>query len=376
MSSMLFSPIRLGTMELPNRIVIPPMCQYSAEDGLAGDWHMMHYGNLSLSGAGLLIVEACAVTPEGRISPADIGIWSDTCAEALGRVLSSVRSYSSMPLCLQLAHAGRKASQPKPWQGDGVLSEQQGGWAPEAPSAVQYSHGDAGGVVPRAMSQADCERIRQAFVRGAERAMISGFTAVELHMAHGYLLHEFLSPLSNARTDSYGGCLENRLRYPLEVFEAVQAALPDGTPIGVRISASDWAEGGWDVEQSLALASALQERNCAYLHVSGGGLSEQQQIAPGPGYQVGMAASIRAHLGTLSTLAKPAMPVIAVGLITEAEQAESILRSKQADLVAVGRSMLFNPRWPWHAARKLGARVSVPPQYLRSAPYGAKGLFA
>lgn len=373
MSSLLFSPLGTGGLSLANRIVIPPMCQYSATDGHATDWHLMHYGSLSHSGAGLLIMEATAVTPEGRISPHDLGIWSDGTAGTLARLVAAIRRYASMPLCLQLAHAGRKASQYAPWQGDGVVPKEAGGWLPEAPSALQYNHGGAGGVVPKAMSGEDCGRIREAFAHAARRAAQAGFDAVEVHMAHGYLLHEFLSPLSNERDDAYGGTPENRMRYPLEVFDAIRAALPANVAAGVRISGSDFTQGGWDLENSKVFAALLQEQGCAYIHVSGGGLSERQSLSVGPGYQVAMAAGIKASLA--SSFAEP-MPVAAVGLITQPELAESIVRSGQADLVAVGRAMLFDPRWPWRAAAALGASVTAPPQYWRAAPYGSKNLFS
>lgn len=370
MASLLFTPVRLGGLELANRIVIPPMCQYSAQDGLVGDWHLIHYGGLSHSGAGLLVVEATAVTPAGRISPGDLGLWSDETEQAFRDLLSSIRKYSLIPMSVQLAHAGRKASQYKPWEQDGVLPEDKGGWQTEAPSALAYEQDQSGGVLPTALDRAGCDRVRQAFAQAAVRADRCGFNAIELHMAHGYLMHEFLSPLSNVRGDDYGGSPEKRLRYPLEVFEAVRAAFPADKPVGVRISASDWTPGGWDVQDSCRLAVELRRRGCAYIHVSGGGLSPEQTVAPGPGYQVGMAAQIRASLS-----GGPAMPVIAVGLITQAEQAENIVRSGQADLVAIGRAALFNPHWPWQAARQLGAAVTAPPQYWRSAPYGSANLF-
>ena len=376
MSSILFSPVDIGTLTLRNRIVIAPMCQYSSEDGLAGDWHLMHYGSLSHSGAGLLVFEATAVTPEGRISPSDLGLWSDAQEEALAKVFTSIRKYSSMPMCLQIAHAGRKASQFRPWDGEGVVPAERGGWMPEAPSALMYKHGPAGGVTPKAMQAEDLERVKQAFSRTAERAARIGFDMVELHAAHGYLLHEFLSPLSNMRDDRYGGSLENRMRYPLEVFGAVRAAFPADRPVGVRISGSDWADGGWTVAESGVLSSELQKRGSAYVHVSGGGLSVHQSLRPGPGYQADMAASIRKKLQAEAEMREEApAAVIAVGLITEPEQAETILVSGQADLISLGRAMLFNPRWPWHAAAKLRAEVVAPPQYWRAAPYGVKDLF-
>lgn len=378
MSSQLFSAFSVGQVKLANRIVIPPMCQYSAEDGLARNWHVIHYGTLAQSGAGLLIVEATAVTREGRISPADLGLWDDKTEEAFARLIAVIRQYSSIPLCLQLGHAGRKASQYAPWVKEGVAPVGLGGWQPEAPSALMYEHvpGQAGGALPKALEAEDCDRIKTAFAEAAKRAARAGFDLVEMHSAHGYLLHEFLSPISNIRTDEYGGELENRMRYPLEVFEAMRQALPADTPLGVRISATDWAEGGFSLEESSRYALELQKRGSAYLHVSGGGLSPQQKLRVGPGYQLDLAAALRADLAEAARMeGGDAMPVIAVGLVTEPEQAESVIASGQADLVAVGRGMLYNPRWPWHAAAKLGAQVSAPPQYWRSAPHGVRELF-
>ena len=374
MSSLLFSPIQLGNLCLNNRIIIAPMCQYSSVDGLADDWHTMHYGQLSHSGAGLLIFEATAVTPEGRISPDDLGLWSDATEAALTQVVNAVRKYSSMPLSLQLAHAGRKASQYAPWRGAGTVPREKGGWLPEAPSALAYEQGTAAGTIPRALDAADLERLKAAFAAAATRAARIGFDAVELHAAHGYLLHEFLSPVSNIRNDMYGGSLENRMRWPLEVFDAVRAAFPAEKPVGVRISGTDWVEGGWDLDQSAEFAKALQRRKSAYIHVSGGGLSPIQQLSPRPGYQADMAARIRQELAQAASQCAPAMPVIAVGLITEPEQAETLLVSGQADMVALARGMLYNPRWPWHAAAKLGASIDAPPQYWRAAPHGVKGV--
>ena len=374
MSSQLFSPVFLGSLSLANRIVIPPMCQYSASEGRATDWHLMHYGAFSHSGAGLLIMEATAVTPEGRISPEDLGLWSDGCEDALARVVAVIRGYSSMPLSLQLAHAGRKASRHAPWRGSGVAPQGQGGWLPEAPSPLTYQQGTNEDVTPRELSAEDCERLVAAFADAARRAARIGFDALEVHAAHGYLLHEFLSPISNVRTDKYGGGLENRMAFPLEVFEAVRRAFPADRPVGVRISGADWVPGGWDVESSCRLAVELQKRGSAYIHVSGGGLSPDQQLKPGPGYQADMAARVRRELAEAAG-GQGAMPVIAVGLITEPEQAETLIVSGQADLVALGRAMLYNPRWPWHAAARLGATVTAPPQYWRAVPHGHKGLF-
>lgn len=374
MSSVLFSPIQVGGLQLPNRIVIPPMDQYSAKNGCAGNWHLMHYGTFSLSGAGMLILEATAVLPEGRISDQDLGLWSDETAKALSRTVAFIREHSAIPLCIQLAHAGRKASHRTPWEGGGVVSAAQGGWQRKAPSALAYDANDPAeaAALPAALDSDECDHVRTAFSDAAKRAMDIGFDAVEIHMAHGYLLHTFLSPLSNARKDEYGGSLENRMRFPLMVFDAIRARVPADKAVGVRISGIDAVDGGWSLEDSQILADTLQARGCDYLHVSSGGLSPDQQLSIGPGYQVPLSARIRESLARSS---RHPMPVIAVGLITEPEQAESILRADQADMVAVGRAMLYDPRWPWHAAAKLGATVTAPPQYWRAAPYGIKGLF-
>jgi 2,4-dienoyl-CoA reductase-like NADH-dependent reductase (Old Yellow Enzyme family) len=361
--SVLFSPFPLGGLSLQNRIVVAPMCQYSAEDGRATDWHLIHLGHLALSGAGLLITEATAVEPEGRISPQDLGLWSDEDQAALARVLRAVRAHSAIPMAIQLAHAGRKASTSRPWLGGGLLPAADGGWQPMAPSALPFTPGDP---APLELDPAGLSRIKDAFVRAARRAVELGFDCVELHNAHGYLLHEFLSPLSNRRADAYGGTLENRMRFPLEVFSAVREVLPDACPLGVRISATDWIDGGWDIEQSIVLASELKKRGCAYIHVSSGGLAPEQKIPVGPGYQVPLAERIKRETG---------LATIAVGLITQPAQAEAIVSSGQADMVALARAMLYDPRWPWHAAAALGERIDAPPQYLRSAPHEHKHLF-
>ena len=360
--SQLFSPFSIGKLHLPNRIVIAPMCQYSAENGEASDWHLLHYGNLALSGAGLLIIEATAVEPAGRISSADLGLWSEATEKAQGKVLATLRKYSAMPVAIQLAHAGRKASNHVPWEGAGQRTPADGGWPVFAPSAVPFMPEEAS---PLALDADGLERIKQAFVAAALRAGRIGVDAIEIHAAHGYLLHQFLSPLANFRCDEYGGSLENRMRFPLAVFTAVRAALPDIT-LGIRISGTDWVDGGWDVVQSGLFAQALRQAGCDFIHVSSGGLSPQQKITPGPDYQVPLAESVRQASG---------LPTMAVGLITEAEQAEAIVAEGRADMVALGRGILFDPRWPWHAAAKLGAQVEAPPQYWRSLPHGQAGLF-
>jgi 2,4-dienoyl-CoA reductase-like NADH-dependent reductase (Old Yellow Enzyme family) len=362
--SMLFTPLDLGPLRLANRIVIAPMCQYSAVDGAATDWHLVHLGHLALSGAGLLIIEATAVQAEGRITPGCLGLWSDATEAALRRVLQGVRAHSRMPIAIQLGHAGRKASSHVPWQGGMLIpSDRPGGWRPLAPSALPQLEGEA---LPEVLDEAGIQRIVAAFAEAARRAHRLGLDAIELHAAHGYLLHQFLSPISNIRGDSYGGSLENRMRLPLQVFEAVRAAVPAAMPVGVRISATDWVEGGWDVDQSRAFVQALQARGMSFLHVSSGGVSPQQKIPLGPGYQVGLAEQLKRETGATT---------IAVGLITEPAQAEAIVASGQADAVALARGMLFDPRWPWHAAAQLGATVQAPPQYWRSQPRGMSGLF-
>ena len=362
MPPVLFQPFDLGGLPLDNRIVIAPMCQYSAEAGSATDWHMIHLGHLALSGAGLLIIEATAVEAIGRITPGDLGLYSDDNERALARVLAAVRTYSPIKVGIQLAHAGRKASSRVPWEGGQQLPIAEGGWRTAAPSAVApHAHEE----VPEALDEAGLARVRAAFVAAARRADRLGFEAIELHGAHGYLLHEFLSPLSNQRNDSYGGTLEGRMRFPLEVFEAVREAVP-GLPVGVRVSATDWAAGGWDLEQTVVFAQALKARGCDFIHVSSGGLTPAQQIPLGPNYQVAFAARLKAEVG---------MPTVAVGLITEAAQAEAILENGEADLIALARAVLYDPRWPWHAAAELGAQVSAPKQYWRSQPREQKALF-
>lgn len=361
--SQLFTPIMLGQLQLPNRIIIAPMCQYSADNGKATEWHTMHLGHLSLSGAGLLIVEATAVSPEGRISPGDLGLWDDATEQALAEVVQAIKKHATMPLGIQLGHAGRKASCAVPWEGGGQLSSEEGGWQTLSASELPFNPQDQ---APQAMSLAQIEHLKAQFVAAAQRADRLGFDLIELHGAHGYLLHQFLSPLSNQRDDQYGGSLPNRMRLLLEVFSAIRAAFPAQKAVGVRISASDWIAGGWDERQSVELATALKALSCDYIHISSGGLSPQQQIPLGPNYQVPFAETIKQKVG---------MPTIAVGLITEPEQAEAIVATGQADMVALARGILYNPRWPWHAAAKLGAKVQAPPQYWRSEPHGLKGLF-
>jgi 2,4-dienoyl-CoA reductase-like NADH-dependent reductase (Old Yellow Enzyme family) len=360
----LFTPLRVGSLELRNRIVIAPMCQYSADEGRATDWHTIHLGHLALSGAALLTIEATAVMPEGRISPRDLGLWSDDTEDALARVLDSVRRWSDIPIAIQLAHAGRKASTRVPWEGGGqVPPDQPGGWQTFAPSPLPFLPTDH---PPVPLDRDGLSRIRDAFAEAATRAARLGLDAVQLHGAHGYLLHQFLSPLSNHRDDEYGGRLENRMRFPLEVFEAVRAAIPAERPVSMRMSGTDWVEGGWDIDQTIAFAQALESRGCSAVHVSSGGLSPHQQIPVGPSYQVPLARAVRAatHL-----------PTVAVGLITDFDQAEAIVGTGDADLIALARAILYDPRWPWHAAAHLGATVVAPNQYLRSQPSRFRHLF-
>ncbi len=363
MSSTLFEPISIGGLELQNRVVVAPMCQYSAEEGKPTTWHLIHLGHLSLSGAGLVITEATAVTPDGRITPADLGLWSDETEAALARLLADIRRESAVPIGIQLAHAGRKASVRPPWDGGAQLPLDEGGWVCVAPSPVPQTPQDR---VPASLDAAGLDAVRQAFATSAKRAVRAGFELIELHAAHGYLLHEFLSPLSNHRDDAYGGNLENRMRFPLEVYEAVRAVVPAELPVGVRVSATDWATGGLDSDMTVAFSEALKARGCAFMDVSSGGLTPAQEIPVGPGYQVEFAAAVKRATD---------LPTIAVGLITEAKQAEEIIASGQADMIALARGILYDPRWPWHAAAELGAEVRAPKQYWRSQPREFKRLF-
>jgi len=364
MSSALFQPIAIGSTTLSNRIVIAPMCQYSAEHGRMTDWHLIHLGHLALSGAGLLTIEATAVVPEGRITYGDVGLWDDATEAAMARVLESVRRHSDMPIAIQLAHAGRKASTDLPWKGGKqIASTHAEGWQTVAPSPLSFAEGEN---PPTELTTDDLERLVEAFAESARRAARLGIDAVQLHGAHGYLLHQFLSPLSNRRTDDYGGSLENRMRFPLEVHDAVRAAFPADKPVTMRVSGSDWVEGGWDAEQTVAFARALEARGCAAIHVSSGGLDPRQQIPAGPSYQVPLARAVKQGCG---------LPVVAVGLITEYEQAEAIVGTGDADMIALARTILYDPRWPWHAAAHLGAHVKAPDQYLRSQPRQYRDLF-
>jgi 2,4-dienoyl-CoA reductase-like NADH-dependent reductase (Old Yellow Enzyme family) len=364
--SLLFTPLTIpsptGGLTLSNRMVIAPMCQYAAVDGCATDWHLMHWGNLLNSGAAMLTLEATAVLPEGRITPACLGLWDAGTEDALAIHLQRARALAPHnPVCIQLAHAGRKASSALPWQGAQLLTAAQGGWQPTGPSAVAYKDTE---TAPLAMDDAALERVREAFVSAALRAQAMGIEAVEIHNAHGYLLHQFLSPLSNHRTDAYGGNLENRMRFPLEVFAAVRAVFKG--VLGLRLSASDWVEGGWDGMQSEEFAKRLKALGCDFLHVSSGGMSPLQKIPLGPNYQVPLARQLKDAGGMVTT---------AVGLITEPQQAESILQAGDADLIGLARAFLYKPRWGWEAAAALGGQIHAHPAYWRCLPKEASGIF-
>lgn len=355
--STLLSPTTLGALELGNRIVVSPMCQYSSNAGEANVWHTIHLGQLALSGAGLLCIEATAVEAQGRITPADLGLWNDATEAALAITLASIREVARVPIAIQLAHAGRKASCEVPWQGGGAIAPTDArAWTTMSASALPHNPGDP---TPVELDQQGMRRVCDAFATAAMRSGRMGLDAIELHAAHGYLLHQFLSPLSNARTDAYGGSLENRMRFPLEVFAAVRESFPRERPVGVRISATDWMAGGWDVAQSIAFTRQLQALGVDFIDVSSGGISPLQKVAVSPGYQVGFSRDIRKATGVAT---------IAVGLITNPRQAEAILAAGDADFIALARGLLYDPRWPWHAAAEFGETIAAPLQYLRSAP--------
>ena len=361
--SALFAPIELRGLKLANRIMVSPMCQYSAVDGSANDWHFTHINSLALSGAAMFCVEATHVEDIGRITLGCLGLYSDANEAALKPILASVRKHSKAAVAMQIAHAGRKASSNRPWDGGQLIPISEGGWQTVGPSAVPHKETE---TPPHALDDAGLHRIRDAFVASTKRAERLGIDAIEVHGAHGYLLHQFLSPIANKRTDQYGGSLENRMRYPLEVFDAVRAAFPDRKPVGIRVSASDWVEGGWDVTQTIAFAKELKKRGVDWIDVSSGGVSPLQKIPLGPGYQVPFAQAVKEATGVTT---------MAVGLITEAKHAEEIVASGKADMVALARGMLYDPRWGWHAAAELGGEVSAPPQYWRSQPPTQKALF-
>jgi len=361
--SALFAPIQLRGLALKNRIMVAPMCQYSSQDGEANDWHFTHINNLALSGAAMFCIEATAVEAIGRITPGCLGLWNEACEAALKPIVASARKHSKTAIAMQLAHAGRKASSHVPWDGGQLIPIAEGGWQAEGPSELPHKEGEA---PPRAFDAAGLKRVRDAFVTAARRAERLGLDALELHSAHGYLLHQFLSPISNRRTDQYGGSLQNRLRFPLEVFDAVREAFPADKPVGIKVSATDWVEGGWDLPQTIAYAKELKGRGVDWIDVSSGGVSPLQKIPLGPGYQVPLAQGVKEATGVTT---------MAVGLITEAKQAEEIVASGKADMVALARGMLYDPRWGWHAAAELGGQVDAPPQYWRSQPWTQKALF-
>jgi 2,4-dienoyl-CoA reductase-like NADH-dependent reductase (Old Yellow Enzyme family) len=353
--SHLFAPLTLRSVTLPNRIGVSPMCQYSSENGFANDWHLVHLGSRASGGAGLIMTEAAAVTPQGRISPRDLGIWSDDHIEYLARIVHFIRQRGSIA-GIQLAHAGRKASTPPPWKNRSVtLAEAEGGWPIVAPSAIPF---DAGCIVPAALTEDEIKDIAAAFVAAVHRSLQAGFRIAEIHAAHGYLLHQFLSPLSNQRTDQYGGSFENRTRLLRDIVAAVRKVWPDNLPLLVRISATDWVDGGWDPEQSIELVRQLLPLGIDLVDCSSGGSDPRVRIPLGPGYQTRFAEQIRRETGGRTA---------AVGLITAPAQADHIIRSGQADLVLLARELLRDPYWPLRAARELGHLTPWPAQYVRAA---------
>jgi len=364
--SRLFAPIALRELRLANRVVVSPMCQYSAVDGVAQPWHRVHLGQLALASAGLLLLEATAVEPRGRITPGCLGLWDDATEHALGGVVTALRALNPtvhVPLGLQLGHAGRKGSSHAPWDGGQQIPLEAGGWRTLAPSTVAHADDE---LAPEALDEAGMTALLERFVDTVRRAERLGFDALELHAAHGYLLHQFLSPVANRRDDDYGGSLENRMRWPLEVLATVRAVWPAGKPLGVRLSASDWDEdSSWTIEESTEFARRCEAAGADWIDASSGGVSSRQRIALGPAYQVPFAAAIREAVD---------IPVIAVGLITEPAQAEEIVATGRADMIALARALLWNPRWVWHAAAELGGTVNAPAQYWRSEPRDARGV--
>jgi 2,4-dienoyl-CoA reductase-like NADH-dependent reductase (Old Yellow Enzyme family) len=351
----LFEPLTIRRIEFRNRIFVSPMCEYSSQDGLPNDWHMVHLGSRAVGGAGLVLTEATAVSAAGRISPADAGLWSGAHVDAWRPIARFIRGQGAVP-GVQLAHAGRKASTKVPWEGSGMVAPADGGWQTVAPSALPF---DANYPQPHALSAEELNGIEAEWVAAARMARDAGFDVIEIHMAHGYLLHQFLSPLSNRREDEYGGSLENRMRFPLRVARAVRAAWPDELPLFVRLSATDWAEGGWDVEQSVGLSAALRDLGVDLIDCSSGGNVAHVKIPVGPGYQVPFAQRIRRDARVMTA---------AVGLITDAQQANGILAEGKADAVVMARELLRDPYFPLHAARQLGVDVPWPNQYQRAKP--------
>lgn len=351
----LFSPLSIKTVTLKNRIVVSPMCQYSAIDGFSNAWHLVHLGSRAVGGAGLILAEATAVSPEGRITPFDLGLWKDDQIEGLKQITEFIHQNDSIA-GLQLAHAGRKASTDAPWRGGRVLSEAEGGWQPVAPSAIGFKEE---GYAPEALTEEGIRKVVDDFSKATQRALDAGFRVLEIHAAHGYLIHEFLSPLSNLRTDSYGGSFENRIRLLLEILEAVQQVWPANLPLFVRISATDWADGGWDLEQSVQLARILYNKGVDLIDCSSGGLVPNAKISVGPNYQVPFASRIKAETGIMTG---------AVGMITEAKQAEQILLDGKADVIILARQLLRNPYFPLKAAYELDVDLKWPNQYERAKP--------
>lgn len=365
--SKLFEPLVLRSLTLPNRVVVSPMCQYSAIDGTAQPWHTVHLGQLAMASAGMLIIEATAIEAKGRITPGCLGLYNDENEAALASLLFGLRELSpgnTTALCIQLGHAGRKSSSYEPWNGGLQIPLENGGWEAVAPSNVAHNEGE---LPPSELSLVELDALKIKFVDAVNRSVRLGIDAIELHGAHGYLLHQFLSPVANKRCDQYGGSLENRIRFPLELFSAMRDAWPENKPMGVRLSASDWdPSSSWDVDEAIVFSQALQELGCDWIDVSSGGVSSVQKIALKPGYQVHFAQAIKSATN---------MPVMAVGLITEPTQAENIIAKGEADMVALARGFLYNPRWVWHAAAELGASVSAPTQYWRCSPAEAGRLF-
>jgi len=355
MESSLFTPIKIRDVNFCNRIAVSPMCEYSSHDGFAWDWHLVHLGSRAVGGAGLVMTEAAAVEPQGRITPADLGIWKDEHIDKLAQIAAFIKEHGAVP-GIQIAHAGRKASCRVPWEGGAPIPAEQGGWQTVAPSPVPFRSGDP---VPAELSTAQIRLIVQAFGAATRRALAAGFEVVEIHAAHGYLLHEFYSPLSNQRADEYGGSFENRIRLTLEVAEAVRGILPDGLPLFVRISSTDWKEGGWTLDDSVKLAGDLRNRGVDLIDCSSGGLAPDAKVIVGPAYQVPFAERIRRETNVLTG---------AVGLITDPQEADRIIRSTQADIVLLARQMLRDPYWPLHAAQALKVELQPPVQYLRAFP--------
>ncbi len=354
----LFEPLKLRDLVLRNRIGVPAMCQYSAHDGLADDWHFVHYGTRAVGGAGLITSEATAVAPEGRISPADLGLWNDAQIEPLARIVRFAND-QGCPMAVQLAHAGRKASVRRGWEAQTSIPQSEGGWPVVGPSPVPFSDKHA---IPAQLDEAGLRNVVAQFVTAAKRAYAAGFAAVEIHGAHGYLLHQFLSPLANRRADAYGGNFKNRTRLIVEVVEGVRDAWPERLPLLVRLSATDWVEGGWTAEETVELCRLLKARGADLINVSTAGTTPDAKIPVGPGFQTEFAEKVRREADIATA---------AVGLITSPAQADHVVRSGQADMVLLGREILRNPYWPLTAAHELGHIAAWPPQYLRSAPAGS-----